>query len=686
MMRLIFILSLILVHLLSCTHKPTAQNRTQGQNVVGGATSHVIRFSYDKGELKQLCQDNINFTKNRLSDWTKRHEEGTTDINSLLEFEEINADFSDQIMPILFMRSVATQASLREEASECDEVVSVFQNEVFTNRGNYKRLEKNAPKDKTQSRLLQESLTGFEMNGMKLNDEDLKKYKALADRLSQLSIQFSQNLNNDTSSVSFTAEELKGAKEDFLGRLKKDDKGQYIVTTKYPDYIHVMENVSIGETRKKLMFAYNNRQAEKNTAILEEAVQVRSQIGKLMGFSTYADYSLKQKMAGNSETVWKFLKGLRTRLSEKNRSDLKTLANFKRNELKDKTPMQSWDLGYLSNQLKIKKYKVDADLVSEYFPAQRVIDETFNIYSKLFGVEFREDKKVSVWAEHVKMFEVIDQASKRVIAYFYADLFPREGKYGHAAAFPLRTGRILVKKGGEYLKPVASIVANFTPPTVEKPSLLSHDEIETFFHEFGHIIHHLLTNAPYGSLSGFNVKHDYVEAPSQMLENWIWEKQILQNMSQHYKDPKKKIPSDLVARMQKLKLFNAGIQNTRQLVFGFFDMEIHTNDKPDVTNVYARLQKEMTGFEPLAGTHFPATFGHMMGGYSAGYYGYLWSKVYAEDMFSEFAKKGILNSKIGMKYRKEILEPGNMEDPLVLIKNFLGREPNNKAFFKSLGI
>ncbi len=680
----VFLISILSV--MSCTHKQTQMTGAAEKRFPGSADSKaLIRYDYADGEITSICNKEIKSMQSKLDLWRDANAVGARSPQALLDFEELTANFSDAMGPILFMGSVSTSSKLRDEASACEESVGVFQNGIFTNREYYNRLKEIQTKDPAQSRLLHEALVAFEFNGMKLNDEDLKKYKALADRLTQLTTQFGQNLNNDISTVTFTEKELAGVKPDFLARLKKDDKGQFIVTTKSPDYIHVMENASQGETRKKMMFAYNNRQAEKNTALLEEAVQVRAQIGKLMGYPTYADFALTQKMASKSKTVWDFLKGLRIKLSDKNKSDLKILAAFKRKELKDSSPLNPWDVSYVSNQMKIQKYKVDQDLISEYFPAQSVIDYTFEVYSKLLGVDFKEVKEAPVWATQVKLFEVIDRSTKQVIAHFYTDLVPREGKYGHAAAFPLISGRVL-KSDGHYQKPVASIVANFTPPSENKPSLLTHDEIETFFHEFGHIMHQVLTKAPYASLSGTNVKQDFVEAPSQMLENWVWEKSVLQKMSQHYKDPSKKIPTDLIARMRKLRLMNAGIQNTRQLVFGLFDMEIHTNDKSDVTAVYAKLQKDLTGFQPLEGTHFPATFGHMMGGYAAGYYGYLWSKVYAEDMFSEFAKKGILNAELGKKYRKEILEKGNMSDPLVLVKKFLGREPNNKAFFKSLGL
>lgn len=669
----------------SCTHKAPKVEVSMAQKSTDVETDALIRYEYKDGELIGQCDIAMKSFKKNMDTWRAAYQTKKGDPAGLLKFEEIMADFGDTLLPLAFMGSVSTVADVRDESANCEADASVMLNEVFTNRSNFEIINSVKTENPDEARLLKETRFAFEMNGMSLNDENLKKFKALKDRLSQLSVQFGQNLNNDTSTVTFSEKELAGAKADFLARLQKDAQGNYIVTTKSPDYIHIMENVSVAETRKKMVYAYNNRQAQANTAILQEATKLRAEMGQLMGAPTYADYALREKMARDSKTVFEFLNGLKARLASKNKSDLKALAGFKEKALKDSSPLAIWDIPYVSNQMKIQKYKLDEDLVREYFPANYVVEQTFDIYSQVLGVTFRQVPKAPVWAANVNLYEVSDKATKKVIAYFYADLIPREGKYGHAAAFPLRSGRLL-NNDNTYQKPISAIVANFTPAAPGKPILLSHDEVETYFHEFGHIMHQILTKAKYASLSGTNVKGDFVEAPSQMLENWVWQKDILTKMSQHYQNPKKKLPTELIERLQRLRLFNSGIQYTRQLVFGMFDMNIHTNPKLDVTEEYAKVHLELTGLPVVEGTHFPANFGHMMGGYSAGYYGYLWSKVYAEDMFSVFLAKGVLNSQVGAKYRKEILESGNMRDPSELIRSFLGRTPNNRAFFRSLGL
>lgn len=670
----------------SCSHKTKKPGEVVHRTLPKAESEALIRFNYKSGELNTLCQATIKTFKGDMEDWTSSYKKKAGDPQALLKFEELLANFNDDLAPLTFMGSVSMVAETRDESSACEEKASVVFNEVFTNRAVYDILKQVTTTNVEEERLLKETKFAFEMNGMSLKDEDLKKFKTLKDRLSQLSVRFGQNLNNDTSTVTFSEKELLGAKPDFLARLKKDSAGNFIVTTKSPDYIHVMENGSLAETRKKMVFAYNNRQAEANTPLLQEATKIRSEMAQLMGYSTYADYALREKMAENSKAVYEFLNGLKGRLSAKNKSDIKAMASFKKNVLNDSSPFAIWDIPYVANQMKIKKFRLDEDMVREYFPANYVVNQTLDIYSQVLGVSFRVIESAPTWAPNVQLYEVTDKKSKNVVAYFYSDLIPREGKYGHAAAFPLLSGRVLPNDNSRYQTPIAAIVANFTPAAPGKPVLLSHDEVETFFHEFGHIMHQVLTKAKFASLSGTNVKGDFVEAPSQMLENWVWQKEILLKMSQHYQNPKKKLPVDMINRLQNLRLFNSGVQYTRQLVFGFFDMNIHTNPNLNVTEEYAKVHLELTGLPALEGTHFPASFGHMMGGYSAGYYGYLWSKVFAEDMFSVFLKNGILDPKTGMRYRTEILESGNMRDPLDLIKAFLGRSPSNRAFFRSLGV
>jgi len=308
-----------------------------------------------------------------------------------------------------------------------------------------------------------------------------------------------------------------------------------------------------------------------------------------------------------------------------------------------------------------------------------------DIYQELLGLRFEEHKSAHVWHEEVKLFSVFDSKTKKVIGQFYLDLHPRDGKYGHAACFGLISGCAIGKTNKRQI-PVAAMVANFSKATKDKPAFLFHNELVTYFHEFGHVMHALCTEASLARFSGTSVERDFVEAPSQMLENWCWEYEAVSRMSGHYDDGKK-FPSDILGKMVAAKNANAGNHNKRQLVFGIFDQIIHTRSKIDSAKIFAHTLRDIMGIDPTPGTNFVASFGHMAGGYDATYYGYMYAEVYSADMFvSRFKKEGIFNPKVGVDYRKEILAPGGSRDSFISLERFLGRKPSPQAFLISKGL
>jgi thimet oligopeptidase len=674
----------ILPFALSLTILTTACSGAKTSSGAAIGEPPVIRSEYAPGEITQLCDHSIEQAQKSF-DAIGKLPDSTRDMDkTLLAFEQAGADFSDETSALTFMKQVSTNEKLVKEAADCEEKASQFIVATGTRKDLYQVIKKQAPRNADEKRLLSETIKQFEINGLKLSNEKLAQVKELRSKLSTLENQFATNLNGDTSTVSFSSSEMDGATPSFLGRLKKDAQGHFIVTTKEPDYVEFMRNVKSGDARKKMAIAYNRRAADKNIAILEQAIEIRKKIAKTMGFATWADYRLQDNMAQNSKTVWKFLNGLRGKLKKKNQSDLAKLLAFKKETDPKATRVEAWDVAYLEYQLKKRDYTLDNEEIRKYFPADLVVQSMFDIYSEMLGVKFREIPHAKVWAEGVKQYEVRDAKTGDAIAYFYTDFFPRPLKYGHAAAFGLIGGRM---KGGSYQKPVAAIVANLTPPGNGIPSLLTHEDVETLFHEFGHIMHNTLTHAPYESLSGTSVAHDFVEAPSQMLENWVWDKAMLKRVSGNYLDHSKKLPDAIVNKMLEARNFNQGYFYTRQLVFGILDMTYHTAPgHVDPSAVYDRLMREVQGLEPIPGGKFPASFGHLMGGYDAGYYGYLWSEVYAQDMFNRFKKTSLVSSDIGLQYRRMILEKGNMEPAMNLLREFLGREPNSDAFFERLGL
>lgn len=651
------------------------------------STTSVIRSNYSSGEIIKLCDATLASTRKSLTEdlISLAKVDPTSFENTLGYYEFVWANASDILYPLTFMGYVSENEKLRDEGFECETKLGVFAVEMAANKSIYAALRDAQPRNSDEARLKSEILLGFEKNGLSLSDEDLAQLTTLRQELSTLESEFSKNLNEDVSTITFSKAELEGLPESALKRFTLDANNNYIVTTKSTHYSSVMENAKNPATRKSMLTAYINRAGKPNKILFEKAVVLREIIAKMLGYRTWADYRTNGRMAQTGQNAMSLLDGLKVKLAERSKADLQILLEAKKQmEDPNATAIEMWDINYFANQVKKAKYNVDDEEIREYFPKDVVMDGLFKVYSTLLHVDFKEVTNADVWSSEVKMYAIREKSDQSVIGYFYTDFFPREGKYGHAAAFPLISGR--VRGDGRYSLPVASIVSNFTPPSDGKPSLLTHDEVETLFHEFGHIMHQTLTRAPYASLSGSNTAQDFVEAPSQMLENWVWNKQILTLISGHYTDASKKLPDNVLNQMLAAKNFNQGYLYTRQLVLGLTDLRIHTQGGAvDVDVVYDKTYEELLGVKPLPGTHFMSTFGHMMGGYDAGYYGYIWSEVYAADMFTAFGEN-LLDEDVGLRYRHEILEVGHMRPELESVEKFLGRKSNSDAFYKKLGV
>lgn len=653
---------------------------------LGSDAAPILRSDFRDGEITQLCKQALEQAQADLDALAKLPAESRGFDNTVLRFEKITADLEDATAPLIFMSYVSTQENLAAEASSCEQTAGSFNVAVQTRKDIYLALKDAVPRNDQERRLLSETLRGFEEKGLKLSDEKLARVKQLSQKLATLESQFSTNLNTDATTVIFTKEELDGVSPGFLNRLKKTPDGKFIVTTGMADYIQLLQNAKSGSTRKKFLQAYYRRGADKNIPILEEALALRQQLAALYGFKNWAEYRIAGRMAGNAQNAFEFLNSLKDKLADRNRGDLARLLKLKKELDPSATELHAWDTTYLTYQLKKRDYALDDEKIREYFPAETVIRGVFDLYSKLFGMRFVEVDGAAVWAPGVKQYRVINAETGATVAFFYTDLYPRRGKYSHAAAFSLISGRSL--ENGEYSKPVSALVANFNPPSNGKPSLLNHQEVLTVFHEFGHIMHQTLTRAPFASLSGTSVQTDFVEAPSQMLENWVWSPETMQLVSGHYLNPSEKLPETILDRINQARNVARGIYLTRQLMLALLDMNYHlvSSGPIDTTAIHDRLHREVLGLEPVEDSRFQASFNHLMGGYDAGYYGYLWSDVYAADMFSRFEAQGLLNAELGAHYRKTILEPGNMKENLDLLRDFLGRAPSPDAFFRKLGI
>lgn len=608
--------------------------------------------------------------------------------NTIMGYERAFDNYGNALGMSGFLSYVSTDKKFRDAANDLQMQISQYMVDVATRRDVYKAIREytdtNPRLDPVQAKLVKEMLIGFKNSGMDLNDADLEKFKALNKEKAEYIIKFDKNIQEYKDPLAVTKEQLQGLGEDYIQKLSKTDDGKYLVTLDYPDYVPFMQNADDEQARKELEFKFNRRGGQENVELLEKTLTLRREIARLLGYKNHAELRLEDRMAKNPKTVMAFLKDLQKKLKPLGKKEDKEMIAYKNSKTgKNSRTLYSWESGYWSNKFRKENLELDSEKIKEYFPSQVVIDGMLDLFGGVFGITF-EPVDIPVWHPDVKAFKIKDKASGELVAYFYMDLYPREGKYKHAACFGLVEGE--EKQDGTYQIPFVAIVANLNKPSGDTPSLLKHSEVETLFHEFGHVLHNALTKAKYSAFSGTSVSWDFVEAPSQMLERWAWDPQVLKKISKHYKTGEA-LPDDLIKRMIAAKNFGAGGMYLRQDFFAQYDMSLHTADTtPDTTKLYFELTKKIRGLPLTKGTIPQASFGHIMGGYDAGYYGYLWSEVIAEDFFGEFKKNGIFNPETGLKFRREILEKGGTLDEEKMVENFLGRPADNKPFLKSIGL
>ncbi|KAL4968646.1 M3 family metallopeptidase [Aspergillus stella-maris] len=641
-----------------------------------------------------------------------------------------------------FYQAVSTQQELRDASSKAEELMDDFFIEASMREDIFQLvaavLKKNESLDPESRRLLEKEHQDFVRNGLDLPAGPKRdRFKEIKKRLSLLAIEFGKNLNEEDGGIWFTPEELEGVPQDVVAGLKKgegENEGKLWLTFKYPDLFPTVRYAKNPETRKKVSIQNENK-CNQNIPLFREAVILRDEAARLLGYPNHAAFRIEDKMAKTPKTVDDFLGGLRTRLTDGGRKELAQLQELKKTDLESRG--EAFDGGYylwdhqFYNRLMLEKdYSLNQQLVAEYFPLQNTIGGMMRIFEELFGLVFvevtGEDRAQIattnkgddiVWHEDVQLFSVWNDEGEggEFVGYLYLDLFPRPGKYGHAANFNLQPGYIDAEGKRRY--PATALVCNFTKPTSSKPSLLKHDEVVTLFHELGHGIHNLVSRTTYSRFHGTRVARDFVEAPSQMLENWCWTPEQLKALSKHYStispdylaawkeqnkdqtEPSEKIPDEVIANIIRTKHVNAALFNLRQLHFGIFDMTIHEPRNHEeienlpISSTYNRLRKEITqipGPETLGlgdeWGHGQATFGHLMGGYDAGYYGYLSSQVYSTDIFFTAFKSSPMDPAAGRKYRYQVLEKGGSQDEMQTLTEYLGRPPSDDAFYKELGL
>jgi thimet oligopeptidase len=588
-----------------------------------------------------------------------------------------------------FMSYVHPDEEVRETALKGQEKLQAFGVEIIFRDDLYETIRAFSETDEAAAltgegaRALEHALRDFRRAGHGLEKEKRNALKEKAQRLSQIGIQFQSNIDNDPNRLLVERDDLAGLPDVYIDSLDTDEEtGKLVVTMAYPHVVPFNKNAERRDLREELSFLYNTRAIEANQPLLAEAIRLRDESAQLLGYESFAHYNLEERMAKTPENVARFYDDLIPGLTSLGKTEMAEIAELLNADTGDSV-VRTWDWNYYDTAQRKTRYGVDHYEVAKYLPLGRVLEGMFQICQEVFGLEISRVPEARAWHPDVELYQIRDSESGEILAHFYLDLFPREGKFSHAAKFPITPGRRL--PDGSYQSPVCAMVANFTKPTDDAPSLLQHSEVETLFHEFGHVLHHSLGRTELAGFSGTNVERDFVEAPSQIMEHWVWRPDVLRRFARHY-ETDQPIPDELVDQLVAARRLNKGIFQLRQAHFGLLDAAFHAPGADKDLEAILREAHEISLMPHQEGTFFPASFGHLLGGYEASYYGYMWSEVFGDDMFSRFEDEGVTNPAVGMEYRKEVLAVGGTADAEDILRDFLGREPDNSAFLRKLGV
>ncbi|MEZ9563667.1 oligopeptidase A [Vibrio artabrorum] len=665
-------------------------------------------FSQIKPEhVKPAVEQVIEACRNKIEQVLEGNTSPSWD-NLVAPIEEVDDRLSRIWSPVSHMNSVVNSDELREAYESCLPVLSEYGTWVGQHKGLFeaykaiKASEAFSALNRAQQKTITDALRDFELSGIGLPADEQHRYGEISKRQSELGSQFSNNVLDATMGWSkqiTDVAELAGMPESALAAAQaaaesKEQQG-YLLTLDIPSYLPVMTYCDNQELRKELYEAYVTRASDRgpnagkwdNTEIITEQLKLRHEIARMLGFSTYSEKSLSTKMAETPDQVLGFLNDLAVKAKPQGEREVEELRQFAEKEF-GVSELNLWDIAYYSEKQKQKLFEISDEELRPYFPESNVVSGLFEVLNRVFGMSVTEREGVDTWHESVRFFDIFD-ATGTLRGSFYLDLYAREHKRGGAWMDDCRGRRIT--QSGELQTPVAYLTCNFNKPIGDKPALFTHDEVVTLFHEFGHGIHHMLTQVEAGAVAGINgVPWDAVELPSQFLENWCWEEEALSFISGHF-ETGEALPKEMLEKMLAAKNFQSAMFILRQLELGLFDFTLHTEYDPEVgarvLETLADVKSKVSVLPSLDWNRFSHSFGHIFaGGYSAGYYSYLWAEVLSADAFSAFEEEGIFNTETGNRFLNNILEMGGSEEPMELFKRFRGREPQIDAMLRHAGI
>lgn len=652
-------------------------------------SNEPIRFDkIDSAAIKDASAAIIRITDQRIKAIVAIPAAKKTVANTLMAMDELNYDFSDVANKIAIVASTYANDAARNQANAQLQVLGSYGSDLFLNEPLYKALKtfslsaKAKTLSATQKKFLKETLIAFEINGMKLDPKGREALKKTNDKLIDFGNQFDTNIAEYKDSVEFSADDLKGVPIPYMQPWKRPN-GKYMLRVNGPNSIVISENADNENTRRIMYLKYWNRAYPKNMKALDSLFFYRQQLADELGYKTYAEYALVMKMAKTPATVWNFENDLKNQLTPHVGPELDMARTLKKQTPGASDTLQVWDLSYYRLKILKAKYDLNNDELKQYFEMNNVVNGMFTVYQKLFNIKIKEVTGLPTWDPKIKSYE-LDMDGKKM-GTFFLDLYPRPNKYTHFETAPISQYRIV---NGKEVLPVGTLICNFPEGTAAQPSLLDHQDVITMFHEFGHLIHFLLCHPVIASQNSFSVKGDFVEAPSQFLENFCWNYDCLKLFAKNYKT-NEVLPRSLFDKLKAAQNLGVSIQYIRQVSLGTLDFtyEDHYNSTVKGEGI-DQVEKDLWAMNQTpypSGSHFICSFTHL-NGYGANYYGYLWSKVYAQDLFSVFEQHGVLDQATGVRYRQDILQQGAQEDEMAMLRHFLGRDPNSKAFLKSLGL
>jgi thimet oligopeptidase len=540
-----------------------------------------------------------------------------------------------------------------------------------------------------QRYVLDTMMRDFKRSGLELPDAQLEQVKALSKEITDLGKLFDKNLGEDKSFITVDAAGLDGVSPEFVASLKKDAEGNYILGVDYPTIAQVMEHATSSDTRKRLYLAFDNRAYPANEEVLKQIAAKRHELAQLLGFSSYAAYDLDNQMVKSVEHATKFIDNLIGRAGIKEAQEFKELITDLPAgvTLSPDGKMYPWDIGYSRAYIKKKKYSIDERVVAEYFPVEHALQGMLNLYATFLSLRFDTEQINGLWVDDLTLLTVYKKGTEtKPIGYAILDLYPRPDKFSHAACQPFIPATY--QEDGTPTIAVDILMANFPKAQGDQPALFKRSDVTTFFHEFGHVLHAMLGRTQMASVSGLRVKSDFVEMPSQMLEEWMSDSATLKQLSHHYKTGQQ-LPDDIVASIKALKHFSTGYWAQRQASLATFALQLFGAEQiDDIHKLWESVAKRIISnsvFMPEG--HFYTSFGHLANsGYGPKYYGYMWSKVFALDLFGEIKRHGLQNPEVGARYTEKVIGRGGSADPVELLTDFLGRAPSDEAFFKDMGI